>query len=902
MSDEIHLTHTDMASDLDEYERYTVTVSPETIFHNPGWGAGNKKLRATDAAGETANIDLWADSAPAEAYTYDFEEGAPYTLSDLKFTTKTSGGKTHYNLTATEDTVVSRPDPEPGDQTTEESGDSSSASDDSPPHDTETTNEVSPLVNEADIDDAFSDVPDPVTTEDGHIITTFTSTTELGQVPVYEYELSASNGYRPEDEQAALKDTYRAMYTVYDQVEDPPIFAVSGPLQFISLGPLPTEALAIEDFDLSHTDTRRLNFKKTADRQTTKSLVDAALRRHLRGDYYVHGIDTVLTRSPIVSDEGFRLHERYNLSITISEEGRVYLSVDFRHKIRSDRTLDTLDNARIYPGLYVNVSYKDRGRGAWVDSLMDARATDPLPELGNQSLVDYHREAGQISDSRVQDIEEANRRVVRVTKMGSHRTEYYPQELLALQPHLRNLTQFAPQFNEDTRGKTRLSAQRCLNRSTQFIEDLGEVEFGTGALTFSPTPLSEDSTYEVTRLFDTEDDIVQFGGSTTGNHPSQITSASVYEQPPNFSVCLIHPNKGAIDERWQSLKRQLDRIDATPENIDKYEYDIDASADEIYGDLLVDIPEDHKYAASCVILPPESYTFGESGASEIYHEVKKALRQKHLDSQMVHFDTLTDDFALPNLALGLVAAAGGIPFTTEEAMPGDTDLFIGIDVTHRHPKDSDDRVHIAASTTSIYSDGTILGYTSARPQAGEKLPPGELKNIVRQAIVGYKQEVGSYPTHITLHRDGFMNEDLSAVHDLLDGFDITYDVVEIRKQSPARILNLSNGVAGVPDKGVATVNHNEGHAIVSTFGEPESLASSGNTGLPQPIQVEQKQGPTDIETLAAQVYLLSQSHIGASNATARLPITTYYADQASEAAAEGYLPPTSKLRRNIGFL
>ncbi|WP_169304934.1 hypothetical protein [Halorubrum lacusprofundi] len=54
--------------------------------------------------------------------------------------------------------------------------------------------------------------------------------------------------------------------------------------------------------------------------------------------------------------------------------------------------------------------------------------------------------------------------------------------------------------------------------------------------------------------------------------------------------------------------------------------------------------------------------------------------------------------------------------------------------------------------------------------------------------------------------------------------------------------------------------------------------------------------------MTAQVYLLSQSHVGAMNSTARLPITTYYADRASEAAAEGYLPETSKLRQNIGFI
>lgn len=44
------------------------------------------------------------------------------------------------------------------------------------------------------------------------------------------------------------------------------------------------------------------------------------------------------------------------------------------------------------------------------------------------------------------------------------------------------------------------------------------------------------------------------------------------------------------------------------------------------------------------------------------------------------------------------------------------------------------------------------------------------------------------------------------------------------------------------------------------------------------------------------------THIGAFNATARLPITTMYADLASAVAARQHLPPTNKLRDKIGFI
>jgi len=134
-------------------------------------------------------------------------------------------------------------------------------------------------------------------------------------------------------------------------------------------------------------------------------------------------------------------------------------------------------------------------------------------------------------------------------------------------------------------------------------------------------------------------------------------------------------------------------------------------------------------------------------------------------------------------------------------MPGETDLFIGIDVSHRYPRDTDERVHIAASTTSIYGDGTIPGYTSAKPQTGEKVLPKELKNLTRQSIAGVQAGTRriSRPHR---HPPGRIHaRDPDQVEEMLESMDINYDVVEIRKQSPARSLNLADGVAKIPGQG-----------------------------------------------------------------------------------------------------
>lgn len=913
--EEIRLDETDVSQDLEEYQTYTVVIQVEGAYSNPSQGPGNKKLQYTDGTGTSRYITLWSNSTPEEVYEHDFDRDATYTLSDIRFTTNESSGRVFYNLNATEDTQISRGTPEDsgiGDGTSESDTPNPSSQDtslDGAPLETKTQSndggqeeDTSSLDDE--IDDALADVPDPAMTTTGHALTGFASKGRVPPLQIYEYELVTIDGYLPDDEEEALRDTYKARREIIRQHDQPPVVAVVEPLRLVSLDRIDPTSVSLDDFRINHVeDSRQLDYERYEDRRILKDFLETVAKRQLSDDYRTdHGIHKILSQEPIVEKEGFRLHERYNLAFSVTTEGRVYLFIDFRHKIISDYRLDDVDQSRLYRGLRLNVSYRESGKGAYFDELLQAKAQDKLRQLGNQSVVEYHRGAKKVAPTTIDEFEQANNRVVQVTKQGSLNTEAYPQELLVLQPHFENLKSFASEFNSDIQGKTRLSAQRCLERSTTFVEDLDAVPLQDLNVVFDPTPLSESETYSIERLFEKDADILQFGEGQSGDHPKRITSNSVYQPPDEFNVCIIHPNKGPHEDRWENLERILSRIGSEADSVDRYEYNIDDSADAIYGDLIYDIPDDNKYTAACVILPPDGFNLGASDPSDIYHEVKKALRQKRVDSQMAHIDTLGDDNALPNIALGLVAAAGGVPFTAEDSMPGEADLFIGIDVSHRYPKDSDDRVHVAASTTSIYDDGTILGYTSANPQAGEKIPPGKLKDIVRQAIVGYKQERGSYPGHIVIHRDGFMNENLGPVKELLEEFSITYDIVEIRKQSPARVLNLQGGQANVPDKGIAALNEKEAHAILASFGKPESQATSQYTGLPQPIQVERKEGTTDIETLTSQVYLLSQSHIGAISATARLPITTYYADRASEAAAEGYLPSTSRLRKNIGFL
>lgn len=269
---------------------------------------------------------------------------------------------------------------------------------------------------------------------------------------------------------------------------------------------------------------------------------------------------------------------------------------------------------------------------------------------------------------------------------------------------------------------------------------------------------------------------------------------------------------------------------------------------------------------------------------------------------MVHADTLKQPYTHTNLALGLMAAAGGVPFTIEDTLPGDADLVIGLDVGQSFDDSGSSEtegIRVGASTTAIYRDGTILGHTNTGAQTGERIPARKMMKIVRQVVIGYRQRFGEAPEHIVIHRDGFMNDPLDEVKAYLSEEDVTYDIVEVRKQSPARVVNVTDYGYTTPSKGIASIDRALNRAFLLTFGDPEDLAGRGT---PRPITVERAEGPTDIKTLTRQVYLLAQCHIGVSNTTVRVPISTSYADRAATAAANGHLPKTTELETAIGFI
>jgi hypothetical protein len=765
---------------------------------------------------------------------------------------------------------------------------------------------------DAAIEDALVDTRD--ISSSGHGLTTYPAVQRIDDVPVYVYNVLITTGEQAQSAAERRRRAYTAMREIREEYEDrAPPMAYAGDLEVVALHPIPGDgSLESEGVrELKEAGERTLELSNQAERAQIQRLVEEAFKRRVADqDFIVHGMHKILKGNPIPIQAGtgnFRLHERFDCAITVASSGRVYLHVNPKTRVQTDYTLDKVENHRLYPGLRLVATYN--GRGYRLGRVQSERARNPTIDA-ETSVVDYHRDDNPLVDDKtVEQIDSANRRVVTAYPMGSGGKQTFPQELLALQGHTSNLADFDGDFWSEAQPKMRRSASTRVEDAVEFAQQVGDVPFDGTTLSFpADAPLfAGDSHFRVEQLYETDAEVLKFANGRLGSHPKEVSQKGIYEPPASFNILYVYPQQlegDRADSFWDTFSRKLRSMGAEPDSRSDITFEPTPKRDGP-GDVDIQVgrqvPSGHDYDAALVVLPPEEGAL--TSFYQPYDELKEVLAEKGLHSQMIDRKSMNETGYHQNIALGLISAAGGIPFTVEGSLPGDTDLYLAFDVGQYFDDDDDglqDGIRVGASVTAITNEGAVLGYAHTGPQAGERIPASALRRIARQSLLGYEERRGDAPDHIVIHRDGFMNDPIEPALKFLDERGISYDVVEVRKQAPARIVNQEGGFAN-PDKAIACINDEQHLAYIATYGQPEPLAK-GTTGTPRPITVERKHGDTNIETLTRQVYLLAQCHIGVANTTTRLPITTAYADRAATAAAKGHLPMTSDLETGIGFL
>jgi hypothetical protein len=232
-----------------------------------------------------------------------------------------------------------------------------------------------------------------------------------------------------------------------------------------------------------------------------------------------------------------------------------------------------------------------------------------------------------------------------------------------------------------------------------------------------------------------------------------------------------------------------------------------------------------------------------------------------------------------NLAAGIFSKGGG-QLCAIENMPGDSDLFIGLDMggtTTRSP----------GFAFLFTRKGAQLGWQLADRQKGERMHDEGLELLLSKSLTLYKKKHnGCIPKRITLHRDGKFYESLDIIKAFSEQYQVEVDVLEVLKSGAPVLYRRHQPVPletrptfSNPDVGDAVFFPCQDEIVVSTYSGDELGKNWGNAVSVRPLRLRKRYGSTDLITLAKQVVLLSRIHGASLYRHPRLPVTTHHADR-----------------------
>lgn len=735
--------------------------------------------------------------------------------------------------------------------------------------------------------------------DSNHFVTTFKSKKPLNIDSIEESIIKTKKSNQLSSAKEKRRITYKARRDVYRNLNISSI-AIGNNLNLYCLKPIDVET---NRYNIIHKKSREIDFKDKKDRKIIKDLIEGYIKTNLNRKYKVKGIDKILSQNPVYKTDNYRLHERYKLSVSISSYGYVYIDVFFKHKIESDLYVSELST--IPSGLKVKTAY-NYNQGHIISKVRNDKVTDPLTELGNESILEYHKKNNTLSDEQLDNVKNSDKPLVDAwTRSANNDKRVFPQEALIVGTRPEQLHKYDKEFAYNMREYTHVSSKDYWDKIHTFIKQNHIFELENEDIQFNTQPISDNGSQKVKRLYEPNENILRFGDGS-GSHPSELfkNNRSAAKPVSNYNLAVIYPetNEKSVENFTQNISKKLSDINCKPNISQKIPYNpMGMSINKLEDDVISSLNND----IDCVLFVLiDEVNLLDFDSSEQYDRIKRALADKGIPSQMVERENIKNSSSTKerNISLGILAASGGIPFTPDINIPGKTDMFIGIDVASKYDANKNNKQSIAASSMAVMSDGTILGSTVDVPQRGEKISGDTMRSVVHSAIKDYESEKSKKPSHITIHRDGYCNESLDKVFKLLDEFNITYDIIEIKKQPKTRILRYDDDIK-VPQKGVAFIDELNSSSIILNWGAPEYLAER-NKGIPRPLQINKKCGSTSIDTISKQIYLLSQANISVDNTTVRLPITTFYADKVGEASINGWLSNknTSGINTKLGFL
>lgn len=266
----------------------------------------------------------------------------------------------------------------------------------------------------------------------------------------------------------------------------------------------------------------------------------------------------------------------------------------------------------------------------------------------------------------------------------------------------------------------------------------------------------------------------------------------------------------------------------------------------------------------------------EEGEWGIYHHFKSLTIGMGIPSQVVSQSTMSNSYALANIALGMLSKIGNIPFVLADPLPY-ADIVVGIDIARRKKERLAGSVNATAIARIYQGNGEFLQYAIYdAPLEGETIPPHVLQSLFPRAIFAGKR--------VLVHRDGlFRGEEKQTLKEWARRLRAEFHLVELLKTGAPRLYGWDTQTrsAQLPLKGSALKLNDHEAFLVS------SLPPFANA-TPHPLRIR-AEAPFRIEEALHSVLSLTQLHYGSLRAP-RLPITIHYSDEIAYLALRGIKP------------
>jgi argonaute-like protein implicated in RNA metabolism and viral defense len=258
----------------------------------------------------------------------------------------------------------------------------------------------------------------------------------------------------------------------------------------------------------------------------------------------------------------------------------------------------------------------------------------------------------------------------------------------------------------------------------------------------------------------------------------------------------------------------------------------------------------------------------------IYEIFKSISLGKGIPTQVVYQKTMQNEYAIGNIALGILGKIGNIPFILADPL-NYADLVVGIDIASRRKEHLPGTINATAIARIYFGNGEFLRYViHDAPLEGETIPPDVLRNLFPVSEFEGKR--------VIVHRDGYYRgSEAQVLQDWGKEINAEFNLMEIIKREQPRLYLKENTRILQPLKGSTFIISNS-EALLISSPPPFTNATA------RPLRIRAKTS-FPLKNALHSVLALTLLHYG-SIRPPRLPVTIHYSDKIAGLALKGIKP------------